>query len=86
MDSAALMATTAPIALDPEFMTEAGLAKTLGFEITTLRKWRRTRSGPPFVQVGRKFFYRRQAFLAWLAGRERSFEDDKPPRRRAARG
>ena len=35
----------------------------------TLEKWRMTGDGPPFIKVGRRVFYRRRDFEAWLTAR-----------------
>jgi Helix-turn-helix domain len=90
MQSAAVASgahATAPILLDDEYMDEAALAATLGIRVTTVRKWRRIRKGPPFIPVGRKLYYRRETFTAWMRSQERSFEvESEKARRRAARG
>ena len=35
----------------------------------TVRRWRDTRSGPPFIRVGRQVRYRPEAIEAWLESR-----------------
>jgi hypothetical protein len=72
--------------LADEYMDEDELASELKVKPITVQRWRAAHQGPPFVQIGRKFFYRRQRFMAWVAARERSFDEPKPARRRAARG
>ena len=38
----------------------------------TLGKYRRFGKGPPYIQVGRRYFYRAEAIRAWLLAKERS--------------
>jgi hypothetical protein len=68
----------------PAHFSEVDCAALLGVRVSTLRRWRAHRQGPPFTVVSRKFYYRRAAVENWLLARERNF--DEPPRRRAARG
>jgi predicted DNA-binding transcriptional regulator AlpA len=48
-------------------MTEAELAAMVGNDVHTLKNWRSQRSGPRFVKLGRRTFYRLESFRAWLA-------------------
>lgn len=55
-------------------MREMEVADALGAKTRTLANWRCARKGPPFVKVGRRVFYRRDALFAWLRARERDCE------------
>lgn len=50
-------------------LTEAELADSLGLSPWTVRRWRLS-EGLPVIQVGRRYLYRREAVLSWLASRE----------------
>ena len=50
-------------------LTEAELADSLGLSSWTVRRWRLS-EGLPVIQVGRRYLYRREAVLSWLASRE----------------
>ena len=52
------------------FTAERETAEELGVSVRTLRKWRQTGEGPPFVQVGRRILYRDEARAQWLIARE----------------
>lgn len=45
---------------------EAFVARFLGKSIETLRRWRRLRTGPAWVRVGRTPMYRREDVAAWM--------------------
>lgn len=55
-----------------DLLSEEDLARELGLTARTLRRWRALREGPPWLRVGRQIFYRREAVLGWLRGRERA--------------
>jgi hypothetical protein len=63
-----------------DFLDEDELSHQLNIGARTLREWRRTGRGPPFVQVGRRIVYRLESIRAWLLTHER-----RPPRERAGR-
>ena len=46
------------------------LAKELSISDRTLARWAAERIGPPFVKVGRKAWYRREAVAKWLKEQE----------------
>jgi hypothetical protein len=46
-------------------------ASDLGVSLRLLRKWRSLRVGPPYVEIGRRFYYRDEQIAAWLKARER---------------
>jgi len=48
--------TTAAGILD-DYMDEDECAKELQIQPLTLARWRRQKKGPPFTQIGRRFFY-----------------------------
>jgi len=37
--------------------------------VETVKRWRATRTGPPFMRIGRHVRYSRQAVLEWAASR-----------------
>lgn len=41
-------------------------ARRLGIDYATLKRWRRRNVGPPFIQLGRRIFYRPEAVSQWL--------------------
>ena len=53
--------------VDLGIVSQEELAVTLGVTKTTLREWRRLKTGPAFVRVGKLVFYRRQDVEEWLA-------------------
>lgn len=53
-----------------DFAEEREVARLAGLSPRTLKRWRDMRSGPPFVKLGRKILYRRDAVSAWLLSRE----------------
>jgi hypothetical protein len=63
-----------------DYLTKAELAAELGIHERTLDRWHTARTGPPRTVIGRDILYRRGAVLAWLANRERSFEDHRERR------
>jgi hypothetical protein len=52
------------------FLTPEELAAEFRLKITTLKAWRRKRSGPAFTTIGKKILYRRESVLAWVHARE----------------
>jgi excisionase family DNA binding protein len=53
------------------WMTRVELAAELGVSIGTVSRWHTEGTGPPFVKVGKKILYRREAVQHWLVARER---------------
>jgi hypothetical protein len=51
-------------------LTRTEVAVLLDVTPRTLRRWERSRKGPPSLKIGRAVFYRREAFEAWLQGLE----------------
>lgn len=62
---------------------EEQLAVELNRMTTTLRRWRKHGTGPPYVPVGREIFYRILAVEAWLMSREQG--GSRPKQRRSRR-
>jgi hypothetical protein len=58
-------------ALMTGWLTRAEVAAQLGVNTDTLQRWDNLRIGPPTVRLGRKVYYRAEAFRAWLISRER---------------
>jgi hypothetical protein len=54
-----------------EHMEDSELATDLKKSPRTLARWRRLREGPPFLRVGRRILYRREAVKNWLLSLER---------------
>jgi predicted DNA-binding transcriptional regulator AlpA len=47
------------------------VAEALGISAATLQRWQSQRVGPPLVRIGRRVFYRADAFREWMISRER---------------
>lgn len=50
-------------------VTEQQLAEALGVELVTMRGWRRDKSSPDFVRLGRAVFYRVVDVQEWVRAR-----------------
>lgn len=53
------------------WLTRAAVAAEIGVSADTLQRWQTRRIGPPQVRIGRKVFYRADAFREWLIAQER---------------
>lgn len=53
------------------WMGRGEVAKALGISPTTLQRWQTRRMGPPCVRIGRRVFYRADAFREWMISQER---------------
>jgi hypothetical protein len=51
---------------NPDLLTEAEAAALLRLQPVTLKKWRCTGRGPPFVRLGSAVRYERAALLAFV--------------------
>lgn len=53
-----------------EFLSTDELAELLTVDIKTVKRWRASGEGPPFIRIGRsRVIYSRADVDAWLAGR-----------------
>lgn len=59
--------------------TEAEFAEQAGVSTRTVKRWRDQRIGPPFIRMGRRILYRRDAVAEWLLANEQ----EQPRSRRA---
>ena len=59
------MEAYARIEVEPAFLTQAEVAVLLGVPERTLEGWRLTKSGPPWLKLGRHVKYDRDDVLAW---------------------
>lgn len=59
------MEAHARIEVEPAFLTQAEVAVLLGVPERTLEGWRLTKSGPPWLKLGRHVKYDRDDVLAW---------------------
>ncbi|MBM4073221.1 MAG: hypothetical protein FJ271_30510 [Planctomycetes bacterium] len=66
------------------YLSEPAYAARRGVSLRTCQRDRQLRQSPPYVQIGRRIFYRVDAVRDWLLGRERSAER-KPSAPRSAR-
>jgi hypothetical protein len=66
----------------PGFRSEEEEAARLGIGLTTLRRWRRMRTDPPHVKVGRRILYDEdpETEIRWLATQK--VEAERKNRRR----
>ncbi len=54
-----------------DLMAEGEFAKdVLQSSLRTAQRLRARREGPPFIRLGRRIFYRREAVEAWLLAQE----------------
>ena len=53
----------------PVFLTQSEVAELLRLPARTVEDWRLTRSGPPWVKLGRHVRYEQSDLLAWVKGR-----------------
>ena len=67
------------------WLTRGQVASEIGVSVDTLQRWETRRIGPPCVRIGRKVFYRAEAFRDWLISRERGPTTSKAPRAGGAR-
>jgi hypothetical protein len=51
--------------------TEEEAARQLNKSPRTLKRWRGARWGPPFIMIGNRVYYRREAVREWLLALER---------------
>ena len=58
------------------YLTPPQLAAQLGVCQRTLARWHRDRTGPPRSVVGRRILYRTESVTAWLAKREKNFDEE----------
>lgn len=57
--------------LAPVFLTQREVADLLRVPVRTVEDWRLTRSGPPWVKLGRHVRYEQAELLAWVEERRR---------------
>lgn len=53
------------------WLTRQEVSASLGISAATLQRWQTQRIGPPQVRIGRRVFYRAEAFREWMISRER---------------
>ncbi|MHA7986286.1 helix-turn-helix domain-containing protein [Rathayibacter sp. CAU 1779] len=53
-------------AAEPVFLTSRQVADLLRVPLRTVEDWRLTRSGPPWLKLGRHVRYEQAALLAWV--------------------
>jgi hypothetical protein len=54
------------------WLTRQQLAVEIGVSTDTLQRWETRRVGPPCLRIGRRVYYRADAFRDWLVSRERA--------------
>lgn len=54
-----------------DWLTRAALAAELGLAVDTLAKWATAGTGPGFIRVGARTYYRRASVRAWLEDLEK---------------
>jgi hypothetical protein len=52
------------------YRSEDQTASDLGVSLRLLRKWRQLGEGPPYVEIGRRFYYCDEKIAAWLKAHE----------------
>lgn len=63
--------TTQTAPFQANLMTREELAGQLRTTIRNLDRWRRLRTGPAWVAIGRRIYYRPEAVRRWLEQQER---------------
>lgn len=53
-----------------DLISEHDYAFARTVSLRTVQRERAQRVGPPFIKLGRKIFYRKEAIEAWLLGKE----------------
>ena len=53
------------------WMGRSEVAEALRISPATLQRWQTRRIGPACVRIGRRVFYRAEAFREWMISRER---------------
>jgi transcriptional regulator with XRE-family HTH domain len=66
------------------WLTRQQLAVEIGVSTDTLQRWETRRAGPPCLRIGRRVYYRADAFRDWLVSRERA-QAARPSRQGARR-
>ena len=61
----------AHVEVEPAFLTQAEVACLLGVPERTLEGWRLTKSGPPWLKLGRHVKYDGDDVLAWAREQRR---------------
>jgi predicted DNA-binding transcriptional regulator AlpA len=54
-------------------------AKALRMGTATLQRWRKAKKGPPYLEVGRKVFYRAADLEHWLTAQKHHFSEEARP-------
>lgn len=67
------------------YVSEEEYARRRGVSLRTCQRDRQLRQGPPYVQFGRRIYYRVEAVRDWLVRHERE-HDKVPDAIRARRG
>lgn len=67
------------------YMSEEDYARRRGVSLRTCQRDRQLRQAPPYVQFGRRIYYRVEAVRDWLMKHERA-EDRVPEAMRMRRG
>lgn len=55
-----------------ELIPETDYAVARQVSLRTVQRERAQRVGPPFIKLGRKIFYRKEAIEAWLLAKEQA--------------
>ena len=50
-----------------DLLSEADIAKQIGVSLATVRRWRRERTGPPYVKIAASVRYRQEDVDAYVA-------------------
>lgn len=65
------------------WLSRAAVAAEIGVSTDTLQRWETRRIGPPCLRIGRRVYYRAEAFRDWLISRERAARASRPRHARA---
>lgn len=57
--------------MNPILMNTAEAAAMLRVAAITLHRWRNSGKGPPYIEMGRKIYYRRADLDHWIETRQR---------------
>ena len=59
-------------------LSEGDCAALLHTSRRSLQRWRQQGTGPPWIRVGKRVLYRREAVLKWLEDKEKGGHEGPP--------
>lgn len=59
-------------------LTTAEAAEVLRLGMATLHRWRKAGKGPPYIEMGRKIYYRPADIERWVSQQQRNPDQENP--------